>query len=349
MIWNIFKRGSVGGDDGLTLSATDIDGFMRIRDRGTQLLQLMREPDDLRNAERFVRSEFSLYHRRTGVREVDALCRKEILAVEQLPGLSRVFMFHGDGRVREAALRNLEGPLISPASAYALFWRLNDWAAQVRNAAQDALQRSMPMTPAIVIIPALRALLPYVASWGRWSHEGQQALDAMLMRQDVVQLLVEEIVTTRRAQLGLQFREICRNPGVDTHLERMLREARLPHIRAMALDVLLSRRAIWPTRERRQVWIDRSMGRYRYEQVFLKRDVTVTADPYALIVTGLKDRAAIVRKCAADGLIALRHDADIGPKLDEIVASLEDDPNAGVRERLDFFRRKRMEESAQIR
>lgn len=347
MVWNIIKKGSVGGDGGLALSATDMDGFMRIRDRGTRLLQSMREPDDLRNAERFVRSEFLLCHRWSGVRDQDVLRRKEMLAVEQLPGLSRVFMFHGDGRIREAALRNLDGPLIAPANAYALFWRLNDWAAQVRDAAQDAVQRSMPMTPAIVIIPALRALLPYVASWGRWSQEGRQALDAMLMRQDVVEVLVEEIVTTRRAQLGLQFREICCNPGVDPHLERMFREARLPHIRAIALDVLLSQRAIWPARERRQVWIDRSMGRYRYEQVFLKRDVTVTADPYALIVAGLQDRAAMVRKCAADGLIALRHDPDIGPKLDEIVASCGEDPNAGVRERLDFFRRKRMEESAQ--
>ena len=127
----------------------------------------------------------------------------------------------------------------------------------------------------------------------------------------------------------------------------MFREARLPHIRAMALDALLSKRAIWPARERRQVWIDRSMGRYRYEQIFLKRDVTVATDPYALIVAGFQDRAAMVRKCAADGLIALRHDPEIGPKLDGIVASLEDDPNAGVRERLGFFRRKRMEESAQ--
>lgn len=348
MIWNFFKKKTCGEASEAVLSNADIESFRNTYDRGTSLLNSMIQPDDIRKAERFIRIEFSLYSRWQGERYQDALRNTEIEAVKQIAGLSSVFIFHGDGRVREAALKHFHEPLASPVSVYGLFWRLNDWAPQVRQATQNTLNRLMPVTSADVIVPALRILLPHVMNWGRWSQEGQETLDVTLMRSDVLEMLIDDIVTTRQAQLGYQFREICRNSAVDQHLERMFYKAQLPHIRAMALDALLSQTVIWPTRERRQVWIDRYMGRYRIEQVFIKRDVTVTIDPYSLIVAGALDRAAIVRKRAASALIAYRNFPEIGSKLDEVAASLENDPSIAVRGRIDFYKRKRSEEEMPI-
>ena len=348
MIWNFFKRKTYEEASETVLSNADIENFRNTYNRGTSLLSSMIQPDDIRNAERFIRLEFSLYSRWQGERYQDALRNTEIKAVKQIQGLSSVFIFHGDGLVREAALNQLHEPLTTPASVYGLFWRLNDWAPQVRQAAQNTMNRLMPVTPAVVIVPALRILLPHVMNWGRWTQEGQEALDVTLTRPDVLEMLIDDIVTTRQAQLGYQFREICRNPAVDQHLERMFYKAQLPHIRAMALDALLSQTVTWPTRERRQVWIDRYMGRYRIEQVFIKRDVTVTIDPYTLIVAGALDRAAMVRKRAASGLIAFRNYPEIGSKLDKVAASLENDPNIAVRGRIDFYKRKRSEEETPI-
>ncbi|MBX8800847.1 hypothetical protein HBA92_08790 [Ochrobactrum sp. MR28] len=348
MIWKFFKRKTYEETSETALSNADIESFRNTYNRGTSLLSSMIQPDDIRNAERFIRVEFSLYSRWQGEPFQDALRTTEIKAVKQIPGLPSVFMFHGDGLVREAALNQLHEPLTTPACVYGLFWRLNDWAPQVRQAAQNTLNRLMTATPAVVIVPVLRILLPHVMNWGRWTQEGQEALDVTLTRPDVLEMLIDDIVTTRQAQLSYQFREICRNPAVDQHLERMLYKAQLPHIRTMALDALLSQTVIWPTRERRKVCIDRYMGRYRIEQVFLKRDVTVNIDPYSLIAAGALDRAAIVRKRAASGLIAFRNHPEIGSKLDEIAASLKNDPSAAVRGRIDFYKRKRSEEGTPI-
>lgn len=318
--------------------------FESIRDQGTKILQQDISPDKFSKLESRIRVEFSLYHRWHAKNAMPGQLENEIAAVKKVAGLARVFMFHGDGRVREAALNNLTGPLIAPANVYALFWRMNDWSPIVRDTAKRALQRCLPTTPAIVIYPALKALLPAISTWGRWSAEGPESVNEILMRQDIAELVCQDLLGSGQSGLGQLFREICSNSYIDQQLETILVQSPLPHIRAMALEMLISGQAKWPTRTKRKVWIDKSMNVYRLVPKFKSRDLTIKNDIVTSLRIGAQDKASIVRKRTADGLIAHRKREDIRKQLEEISEILIADKNYGVQTRMDFLNRKREEE-----
>ena len=338
MIWKFFRDMFSAPNAGFS------ERYEHCLQRGTEILQSAKLPSEFARLERRIHEEFSLFHRWSTDTQTTRLLDDEIMATKSVPGLSRVFMFHGDGRVRAAALDQLQGPLIAPGSVYALFWRLNDWVPEVREIAKRAIERCLPTTPAVVIVPALKVLLLHVPSWGRWSQDGPETINALLMRQDVVESLLQDIISTRQSKLGLIFREISRNPWVDQHLEKVLREAKLPHIRAMALEALISKRMRWPERKSRKVWIDQYMKKYRVEQVFSERELTSAVHLPTCLLLGAKDQASIVRKRAADGVIAFRNSDILSEQLDELVDLLDEDKNLGVQGRIEFLKRKLSEE-----
>ncbi|WP_294225393.1 hypothetical protein [uncultured Shimia sp.] len=312
----------------------------RILEHGNSILHSTNDPNALNQLEAKIRSELGLHYRWSSNRRgILKAAREEILAVREMPALSQVFIFHGDGRVREEAIRNLSGPLSSPASVYALFLRLNDWVPQVRSLSHQAFKRVMPSTPAMVLVPALTAILPHLNSWGRWSSEGPEAVREIMGRSDVASRLVENLKTTRQPRLGQIFRELSRYSVIDQYIEGIFVTAPLPHIRTMALDMLLSRKARWPTGKSKRIWLNRSMGEYRTEAIYGHRELSITVAQIDLVATGAIDRSAMVRRRAADELIALRNVPELRVDLDAIAASLQDDPNVGVRKRIDFFRR----------
>ena len=77
----------------------------------------------------------------------------------QNPRLGLLFLFHRDGRVREAALVRLVEGLPSPFLFAAVAWRLNDWAEPVRAAAAACAARCFPRTPPEVVARCATALL----------------------------------------------------------------------------------------------------------------------------------------------------------------------------------------------
>ncbi|MCA2008759.1 hypothetical protein [Tritonibacter mobilis] len=119
---------------------------------------------------------------------------RDIEALQQIPDLAQVFILHHDGYVREAALKQLDGSVGAPGCIYALFWRTNDWVPEVRQAAHEALARVLPQTSADVIVPALKAALPRIASWGRWSQAGPEMITALAQRDDVASALVDDVI-----------------------------------------------------------------------------------------------------------------------------------------------------------
>lgn len=319
-------------------SKDDSENFDKILNQGQQILNSNDDPSTLNEIEGRIRSEFHLHYRwsaKSG--NIPKATRDEIKAVQEMPALAQVFMFHGDGRVREEAIRNLVGPLQYPASVYALFWRLNDWVPEVRSLSHKALKRVMPTTSATVVVPALYAVLPHLNSWGRWSSEGPKAIGEILGRPDISTWFLEDLKRKRQPNLGQIFRELSRNPVIDEHIECVFETALLPHIRTMALDMLLSERAYWLTGKSKRVWIDRSMGEYRTEAIFDQREISTTVVPIDMVAVGAQDRSAMVRRRSADGLIALRNDPDLRDELVEIATNLRNDPNIGVRNRIDFF------------
>lgn len=318
--------------------------YLRLQDYGARILHSTKDPAGLSKVEKRVRGELQLFYRWSDDRkDIWQAVREEIKALEKVPRLAFVFMFHGDGRVRQQALRKLQGPLPTSANVYGLFWRLNDWVPQVNQEAYDAFERVMPATPAKVIAPALLAVLPHLNSWGRWSRKGPEAVRKILHRPDVSAVLLDTLKESRQSNLGILFRELSKDSWIDPYIIDMFRAAPLPHIRAMALEMMISQKARWPTGEVARIWIDRSMGEYRTEPVFQQRDLSVTEDPIKLLRAGAMDRSAIVRRYAADGVIALRDRMDLRDDLETIALILDNDPNIGVRNRINFFRRKRHE------
>ncbi|EEW59081.1 conserved hypothetical protein [Ruegeria sp. TrichCH4B] len=339
----------VASDAAPALSSSELEGYKRLLNEGTRIIQAASRPDQFEATYCALRDTLwspqdwdydeQYYTRRTLRR------KNNVKAVQQIPGLAEVFLFHQDGYVREAALQQLDTPLTAPASIYALFWRTNDWVPEVREAAHEALARVLPQTSADVIVPALKAALPRIASWGRWSQAGPERITTLAQRDDVASALVDDVIQSESAALTVVFRELCKTRKIDPQLERIFRTAHQPHIRAMALQALLSGKARWPLPQRRKVWIDKPSGRSRMELQFQSRDITVDADVLGLLQRAVTDRASIVRKHALDGMIALRHDREMAHTLDALVAGLEDDPNIGVRSRVAFFQRKRREEN----
>lgn len=324
------------------LSGEAFEKYVRIRDEGISLLKSETDVRNFSSLESRIRSKFALtfyrrYSHKTGLLQVAA---EERIAMQQVSGLASVFMFHGDGRIREEAIHNLHEPMLAPANVYALYWRLNDWAPEVRQASLAAVNRVMPPTEASIIVPALWAILPYAYTWGRWSEEGAKEIDKILTRPDVATVFLDEIKSTRRSHLGLIFRQLSKTPWIDLHVESVFRDAPLPHIRAIALDMLLTCSARWPTGQKRRVWTNRSVGEFRTEPVFAKREITIEVDAIELIAAGAMDRSAMVRRRAVDGLIALRHNPDIIAAMPQIVTHLREDPNIGVRTRIEFLLRK---------
>jgi hypothetical protein len=170
------------------------------------------------------------------------------------------------------------------------------------------------------------------------------AVDAVLMRRDVGEMFVRDLIATEQANSTLFFREICRNPSIDEWIERAFRDARAPHIRAMALECLLSAKAWWPTRKTRKVWIDRSSELYRIEAIYVARELTVDRDLGRLLEVGSADRASAVRKRVADGLIQYRSSPELGRVVDQVAAKLGVDRNVAVRGRIEYLNRKLVEE-----
>lgn len=316
--------------------------FARALDQGKSILHSTSDPQALNKIEGKIRSELNLHYRwSSNKRGIPQAARKEIRAVQKIPELTHVFIFHGDGRVREEAIRNLAGPLPTPANVYALFWRLNDWVPQVRSLSYKALKRVIPNTSAEVIVPALKATLPHLNSWGRWSSEGPKAVREILARPDITTHMLEDLKLTRQPRLGQIFRELSRSSVIDEHIESLFVTAPLPHIRTVALDMLLSGKARWPTGKTKQIWINRSMGEYRTETIYDHREISIPVSKIDLITLGALDRSAMVRRRAADGLIALRNDPNLRAELESIATRLQEDPNIGVRNRIDFFSRKK--------
>lgn len=254
---------------------------------------------------------------------------KQLLA---LPGLEYLFLFHRDGRLREAALLKMTGGLPSPFIFATVLWRLNDWAAPVRQAAARCASRAFPVTAPSVVARTAAELLVRQASWGRWRDE-RTLLDCVFGRDDVAAHLAKLIAEETTGPQASTLRYALRTPGLDQHLERLARKAVQPSVRAVALNALIDGKAEWPTGTAWQ-WIDKSIGLRRRVPVFDHRPLSVAVPREALIEQGIADRSAAVRRVALAGVI--RHLLGTNEAA-AIATPLLQDQSPSVRERAEFI------------
>lgn len=248
------------------------------------------------------------------------------------PGLKRLFVFHRDGRLREAALRQLHGDLGSAFYFTAVAYRLNDWAPQVRVAAVECARRTFPQTSPAAVVKAAMALLPRKHAWGRWGSEAK-VLDEAFARRDVADMLAETLREARTGPAGTILRRALVSSTMDGHLLALAVSARLPAVRGVAFQALAEGRAAWVVGKRKE-WIDKSMSLFRMVPMIAERRLPLRTPADDLIVLGARDRSAAVRRIAVDALIRSRHDL---PNVDQLCDLFVGDRNSGVRERIDFL------------
>lgn len=252
--------------------------------------------------------------------------------LERVAGLEHLFVFHRDGRLREAALRKFNGPISSPFMFAAISWRLNDWVAEVRTAAVECATRCFPQTDPLVIARAALALLSRRATWSRWITEGE-AIDAVFSRPDVISALAMLMIQRPTGPNATVLRVALRDPNIDSELPRIASDAVQPATRAVAYQTLIAGEANWPQGWRWR-WVDKTIGARRRETVFASRPITIATSPEAYILQALTDPSGVVRSTAMSGLIRHR---DIINNVDEIARRFIDDSASGVRERAKFI------------
>jgi hypothetical protein len=275
-----------------------------------------------------------LWRRPTGNRIVPRLSGR-VADAEQLlrtPLLEYIFLFHRDGRLREAALQRVVSRIPSAFLFAAICWRLNDWAAPVRKAAAKCAERCFPATDPAVVASALSELMYRKDSWGRWGEE-RQLFEDQMSRPDVARSLVAIIAERPTGAMAKFLRSASRTPHLDGHLDEIFRSAVQPAVRAAALTLLLNREAMWPAGRGWQ-WIDKTRGLQRSVIIFDRRAIEVQAPPESLIRRGIDDRSSMVRGVALSG--AIRHLR--GTTIERVYADkLRHDRSRSVRDRAKFI------------
>lgn len=268
--------------------------------------------------------------------KVAALFFRRLTDKEQLsryPDLRYLFLFHLDGRIREGALQRIEGSLPSPFLFAAVAFRLNDWAAPVRAAANECAQRCFPRTSPTVIVESASALLLRQDSWGRWGHE-REIVDATFARPDVASALADALIAAQTGPASKMLRLALRQDALDKYLERLATKAKQPSVRALAVQTIMNGNASWPTATMEWKWVDKSMGLRVWVPKCAARNIQYPLTPDAVLKIAISDRSALVRKTALDAVIRHRLESDEAVQLAE---KLQADSSASVRERAAFI------------
>jgi hypothetical protein len=314
----------------------------RIGDELVRAVDLMSElsPADIAHADSAIADAALLHHHRQVPSRVHLWLRfrTDEPDMEQLlrtPGLENLFIFHRDGRLREAALLRLSGRLPNPFLFAAVAWRLNDWALPVRAAAVLCAHRCFPATLPAIVAASAKTLLVRQLTWGRWANE-RQPLAHAFNRVDVAECLASSFIESRTGPMATTLRYALRSSAIDVHLDAIAREAVQPSVRAVALAMLIDGRAKWPSGYTWE-WIDKSMGLRRRVMAFDQRALDIATPTSALIARGVTDRSATVRRVALDGV--MRHLLGSGEGRD-YAAQLVEDRSLSVRQRAAFILRR---------
>lgn len=164
--------------------------------------------------------------------------------------------------------------------------------------------------------------------WGRWTNVDTAALDIAFERSEVADELIRALITARTGPVAELLRSMLRTAVFDGRLPELAKKAFLPSIRGIALRAMIDG-ARWPThREKR--WLDKSMGVYRYDWVYVQRDVNIDLRREDAAALAAGDRSAAVRRLAVIALLTLERPLD---NFDEVAGMLTNDRNLALRER----------------
>ncbi|VAW60726.1 hypothetical protein MNBD_GAMMA10-1455 [hydrothermal vent metagenome] len=239
----------------------------------------------------------------------------------------------GDGFRREKTLRR-----ISTGAPDSFFFalavrRLNDWVAQVREAAREKLQIIAEGTDPEHVVNALCATLPHWNSWGRMEDADSQVLMKLISIDRVAEALKSKIVSSTCGPMASILVQVGRTEILDRYLGEIAKNAVQPSVRAKAYRCLLEGRMVWLS-GRKWVWTDRQWGKSRYEPVHGERAVYAENSFIEILKLAASDRSAMVRRVAGELLI--RELKVIGVEAIKLAELLASDSSASVAERGKF-------------
>lgn len=248
------------------------------------------------------------------------------------PRLALAFVHAHSGHLREAAVQHMPLKAGDTPALTALLLRCNDWVAPVREAARARLAAVLPALKAGDLQPLCLFVFERSRTWGRG---GADAACDVMAHPDWTQALEATLRHEVNGPLARVLRQLLRGPGLDAHLPDLAADARSAFVRAVTTQALLEGYARWPVGTEWR-WIDKSAGQRQRITVFDTRPIdTSEIDLARVAVTAARDRSAIVRKHAADYLIAQGPDG-----LGDVADALRDDRARAVAERMDYFDRK---------
>ena len=326
-----------------TVTQEGIDRF-RLGFQGLSAEAVPRASDEIRGIARLYKSEAPDGSGNPGWFSGSFFSKPEDVPVplDRHPDLGWLLLFHGNGFIRQAALEALCEAPQCPFEFSAIVYRLNDWVGNVRRAAADYSERTFGQTSASVVAESAFFLLHQAHALNRWDRVEKKQLDAVFQRPDVARLLKNEFLGIRPGRVGQTFRQFLQGAEIDPYLEELARDARLPSVRAIATQTLLSGRAQWFVGYR-EVWVDKRFGCSTKIAEFDSRAITPVCRESRVLEQAALDRSVQVRKVAADALIARRESAT--DRTDRIAHRLAADRNVSVRARAEFYLRKRAENS----
>ncbi|WP_155914649.1 hypothetical protein [Asticcacaulis sp. AC460] len=256
------------------------------------------------------------------------------------PGLACLFLFHGSGYVREAALRLMDTqvPAVFPVCAVA--YRLNDWVSQVRTAAAGCFGRLVATMDAAVLGEAAAYLLAARRHWQRGPLE-IAVIDDTTSRDDVRADLVARMISYAQGAPQRILLAAAGESRLDPDLPRLMREARHPSVRALAALFLMRGEVRWPVGLETR-WIDKSMGVSRRTTRYASRPLTITVSVDDTLAATVQDGSPQVRKVAMQAVI----DApDLWRDREPLICRLSADRSAVIRAGMDYIRRQQAKET----
>lgn len=287
-----------------------------------------------------IRSEFQLYSRGTwtpyGLRDPDRRAA-ELAQLSGRPDLAQVFLFHGDGFIREAAMHRLSGPIQFPVVAYGFLERLNDWSPEVRSATALAFDRCFPASDPDILLGPLWICLQNARGWSRWKGGYDRLVAAVLSHDALTEQLLQRLIEDRRGGTGTIFQALSRDPRFDRFLVQLASEAKLPSLRAKAVESISRGMVFWPLGTSRKVWTDKPLGLYRLEPELASRPLSQPIDALPVLTEAVHDPSIVVRRIALDGIIAHRNNKRFQSLLESLRSTLYSDPSPSIQSRLTFL------------
>lgn len=260
--------------------------------------------------------------------------------LDDIDGLEYLFLFHGNGYLREAALHKLDGVASSAFLFAAIAYRLNDWVEPVRRAAFTCALRVFPQTDPEIIVDAAMVLLNQKRLWERGRAEFV-IIDETFSRPDVTQYLVARLKVVRNGAPGRVLIAALADERIDAYLPGLAQDSCHPAVRAVALQTLLKGEAVWPEGIEK-AWIDKSMGLSRLTSSSKRRRLSYQHSIPPLITQGAVDRAVSVRKVAMQALV---DNQNLWDEMHLIVEALRNDRSFSVRAGIDYILRHQTEKS----